>query len=40
MLRIAELEQKFEKLTGTHPDNYVAGSLKNIVFTEKPPEMK
>ena len=32
MLRIAELEKKFEKLTGTHPDNYVMGSLKNIAF--------
>lgn len=32
MLRIAELEQKFEKLTGTHPDSYVTGSLNNIAF--------
>lgn len=32
MLRIAELEQKFEKLTGTHPDNYVTGNLNNIAF--------
>ena len=32
MLRIAELEQKFEKLTGSPPDNYVMENLKNIVF--------
>lgn len=32
MLRIVELEQKLEKLTGTPPDNYVMGNLKNIAF--------
>ncbi|EKD5635403.1 hypothetical protein I7V28_06040 [Lelliottia amnigena] len=32
MLRIAELEQKFEKITGIHPDNYVTGSSSNIAF--------
>ncbi|NBZ45951.1 hypothetical protein [Klebsiella quasipneumoniae] len=32
MLRIAELEQKFEKLTGTHPDNYEIGGLEKVSF--------
>ncbi|WP_296241305.1 hypothetical protein [uncultured Enterobacter sp.] len=40
MLRIAELEHKFEKLTGTHPDNYIMEGLKNIAFLPREPHKK
>ncbi|WP_229921208.1 hypothetical protein [Rahnella victoriana] len=40
MLRIAELEHQFEKLTGTHPDNYDMGRLEKVAFLPRDLQQK
>lgn len=40
MLRITELEHKFEKLTGTHPDNYDMGRLEKLAFLPRDLQQK